>query len=86
VESLGHATHTKRGHRALLGHSHRLKTGEVAPTPIRRGKAQGHRGGGSQAFGGWVHQGGLSFRVVGESHISQEKGGMEDVYRLHWFK
>ena len=40
MESLGHARHTKGGHRARLGHLGRLQTGEAAPVPVQRGEAQ----------------------------------------------
>jgi hypothetical protein len=68
-----YARHTEGGRRALLGHPRRLQTSETTPAPIQRGKSQGHRGGGSQTLGGWVHQGGLSSRMVRESRISQDK-------------
>jgi hypothetical protein len=51
VESLGYAGHTQGSRRARLGDLSRLQTGEATLTPLRRGKAQGHRRGDPQAVG-----------------------------------
>ena len=80
VETLGYARHSEGSRRAHPKNPSRLQAGETTPTPLRRGKAQGHRRRDSQTIDRRIHQGGTPPRVAGKPRsCTKEKREMEDV-------